>query len=162
MPPKKYTKVCRRCNGEFETYSATKIYCTPCSTLVNREQAAEKRRLKNPKWTPTVICAICGCETKRKSSTQKVCPECKAVWDKKVKAEREAAKRGLPISPKTEEAQTEEENRPYTLTEVAAAARKHNMSYGNYVAAWNEGTVEPPERIPPKKKKRGRPKKYEC
>ena len=103
-------------------------------------------------------CDMCGEELIRTRINQKYCDACSRHYlpkyaEPKTQYERnkeyrerwyakpEAARSGKPT---------------YTLTEVCAAARKHNMTYGNYVYQLNNGAVEPPEKIEQPKKKRVR------
>lgn len=102
-------------------------------------------------------CQRCGKVAVGKSKMRKYCDDCK-YWlhldscKKNKQAEQERDRDSLtviatPVKPI--------EKPTYTLAEVNAAARKHGMTYGNYVCAWENGTVEPPEKKP-EKKKRGR------
>ena len=104
-------------------------------------------------------CDMCGEELIRTRINQKYCDDCSRHYlpkyaEPKTQYERNKEYRERWYS----KPEAEKSAKPtYTLTEVCAAARKHNMSYGQYMAAWNFGRVPDPEHIEAKKKKRGRP-----
>lgn len=103
----------------------------------------------------TFRCAECGAEQVRTLINQKLCLDCRANQRTKSQYEHNKSYRERWYS----KPEAEKSAKPtYTLAEVSAAARKHNMTYGNYVYQLKIGAVEPPEKTPEQpKKKRGRP-----
>ena len=108
------------------------------------------------------VCELCG-ETKyRQRETTRFCNQCRrhrsreitALQNKeyyeKQKAEEEEAAKYIEPAPVIEKP-------TYTLAEVSLMARRCNMSYGQYMAAWKQGRVPEPIKIEKPKKKRGRP-----
>lgn len=105
-------------------------------------------------------CEICGEIGIRRMAMQKYCRPC---------AEAEARRKDIERQKKRKESYQqlyEQRKRPapevvilppeFTLAEVNQAARKNNMSYGQYVVAWKQGRVEAPEKFPKRGRKRGR------
>lgn len=94
-----------------------------------------------------VQCVVCGAlYTATRNGPALYCENCRA----KVKREQQRAWRDKPKENRVVE------KPKYTLAEVSLAARKCNMSYGQYVAQWKLGRVPGPEKLTPQKK-RGRP-----
>lgn len=164
---------CQHCGKIVARNSVQQKYCCECRSEIDKLRKRERRKQETGKevlaFGSDMTCEMCGKTIKRRNSTQKFCAECSnkahklrssAYGREKRKREKEAKQQQL-VEQRKEETLYEEpqEKRPYTLSEIAAAARKNNMTYGNYVFAWESGMVEPPERL--QKKKRGRKKKNE-
>ena len=157
--------VCVRCGISVISNSPKQKYCTDCSNMIQRD----RRKVENQKvWEKGFIvgeemtCLLCGASTIRKSTQQKVCPDCKPEWQRqKVReANRKKAAEQRAVRESEKAVQPAVMPKPtFTLAEVEAAARKNNMNYGKYVAAWKQGKVPAPEHVQAQKKKRGRPKK---
>lgn len=102
----------------------------------------------------------CGRTIIKRTAVHTRCLECaekvnrqKAAERRKIYGERTRANKKAKEA-KENEAKAAAREKP-TLAEVNEAARKNNMSYGQYVCAWKAGKVEPPCKFPPKRRKRG-------
>lgn len=107
------------------------------------------------------VCQHCGVEQIRTVINQQICNECRNDESYKRRYENNKKYYRLNYTSYNIMEEVSYVKPEYSLVEVAAAAKKHNMSYGKYVSAWDDGTVEPPEKFPEKPKKRGRKKKNE-
>ena len=134
---------CKMCGKQGVKKVYNQVYCEKC-----------RKNMKN-KYDRVVgeqfECASCGKSVTRTGGNQVYCAECAAEKRKPKQAEPEEWEI-LPVPKPISEPD-------FTIAEVCAAARKHNMTYGKYVSAWQNGMVEPPEKFP---KKRGRKKKNDC
>jgi hypothetical protein len=105
-------------------------------------------------------CESCGTVAVGKSRSRKYCDDCRYrrhVTTSKENKQREQVLNRESLTAFIKPTQPTEKPQ-YTLSEVAEAARKNGMTYGNYVYAWKSGRVKPPEKFPTKKK-RGRKKR---
>jgi predicted ATP-dependent serine protease len=99
------------------------------------------------------VCKECGVVQIRTLINQTRCEDCRGTDREKERREKKKEYHRenfgkipeAPAMPKPE----------FALSEVNAAAKKHGMSYGRYVAAWKYGNAEPPVKAQktPKKKK---------
>ena len=104
-----------------------------------------------------IKCSLCGEIKYGRIRNQRFCNDCHknrhseicSIYNKQRYSSEIEEKAALEMSG------VEWEKPTFSLQEVAAAARKHNMSYGKYVVEWGLGTVPEPEHIEPQKKKRG-------
>lgn len=156
------TMICAHCGKEVIRTSGGQKYCEECKIEARylKSKAAKGRlmeKLHSEKPLQDFACQRCGAIFQSRYRRMS-CEECaKIIHSEQIKASNKAKR------------EREQEYKPvvieipkpkFKLVEVNQAARKHNMSYGQYCAAWAMGKVAEPEKIP-EKKKRGRPKKCE-
>lgn len=106
------------------------------------------------------VCELCGAISFRRDCRQRWCKECRRNRQSEINRisdiEYKAREKALAAAVAPKPAPVAEPPK-YTLAEVNAAARQCNMTYGYYMANWKLGNVPDPEKMPPPKKKRGRP-----
>jgi predicted RNA-binding Zn-ribbon protein involved in translation (DUF1610 family) len=133
---------CGKCGKTIIRKSSSHRYCSDCSPKV---------AASIPQYTQ---CVLCGNKIQKKGNTC-YCADCREGAYKKRLNEHNQRRRSLYKVNAATEPQVMT-NQKFTLAEVEEAARKHNLHYGEYVAKWNSGLVEAPEKIV--LKKRGRKK----
>lgn len=147
--------ICAHCGKEVIRTSGGQKYCDDCKAEANymksraaRNRALEKRHAQKP--LRDFQCSTCGVVFQSKYKRLNCEPCAKAVHMEQIKAyNRERAQERRASMPVV----IEMPKPKFSLAEVNQAARKHNMTYGQYCAAWKMGTVEEPKPI---EKKRGR------
>lgn len=77
-----FTRTCKQCGRDYETYGPRSYYCPDCAEERKRATSREsKRRMKSGAGRPiggTDICQICGKPYIIASGLQRYCPECAA------------------------------------------------------------------------------------
>ena len=79
----------------------------------------------------TIICQRCGIESKRTSPSQKYCKDCAPTVYAEMRRERDLRRRSKFANSKIKISA----HNNIKLSELAAEATRHKMTYGKYVAA---------------------------
>lgn len=147
--------ICAHCGKPTIRTSGGQKYCEDCKIEANylkSRTSQHRRRVKMLTDKPMKEFACKRCNATFMSKYKRMhCEDCaKKLYVESVKAaNKEKAELQKNINP----APVVMPKPKFSLAEVNQAARKHNMSYGQYCAAWKLGRVEEPQPI---KKKRGR------
>lgn len=90
-----------------------------------------------------MICEKCKIVFVRTGTKQRVCPTC-AKENQRAKSREYNKTHPYPKKKKTTKPVTKHKS---TLAAMNQAAREHDMTYGQYVAALKNGLVEPPDEM---------------
>ena len=115
---------CKYCGKLFERTHASQKYCsTECSTIANRERTNKNRKKYQKSKETEKVCPYCGKTFIQVGSFRKYCSqECFNIVNK------------MNTKPACEEKKKRTRKKTNSLREMAREARKHGMTYGQYVA----------------------------
>jgi predicted nucleic acid-binding Zn ribbon protein len=115
---------CKYCGKPFERTHASQKYCsTECSTIANRERTNKNRKKYQKSKETEKVCPYCGKTFIQVGSFRKYCSqECSDAMNKDR------------TKPADVEPKKKRRKKPTSLRVIAKEARKHGMTYGQYVA----------------------------
>lgn len=144
--------VCEECGKTvmIPARRTTQKVCRDCNMARNNRRATERTariRAERAKKAPELFtCPACGEVVERKTSNKKYCTDCAAKRQKMTVTQRQQMDLLLGVTklkrPTTSEALATFDPKGKSIERLNAEARAFGMTYGQYVAACENGTIK--------------------